>query len=143
MCRELGADHVINHHKPLKPQLDALGIGAIDFIYDAVNFQDYAAQFVEIIKPFGKIVTITAAGSASIDPFKPKAVTISWEAMFARSLFMTDDVGHQGQILNHVSELIDTGKVKAPIWQILPWSTTSLRKAHDLQESGKAIGKIV
>jgi len=142
-CRHLGADHVVNHKLPLKPQLDALGISQLDYIYDAVSFENYATQFVDLIKPFGKIVTITTVGKASIDPFKAKAVSICWELMFVRSAFTTEDIAHQGEILNAVSALIDSGKLKTPIWKTLPWSLESLRKAHELQESGQAIGKIV
>jgi len=142
-CRQLGADHVVNHKLPLKPQLETLGVGQVDYIYDAVSFEDNAAQFVDLIKPFGKIVTITTVGKASIDPFKVKSVSICWEFMFTRSALTTDDIAHQGEILNAVSALIDSGKLKTPIWKTLPWSLESLRKAHELQESGQAIGKIV
>jgi len=141
-CKTMGADFVINHKEPLKHQLEALGIGGVDYIYDAVSFESYADQFLEIIKPFGKIVSITAVGAASVDKFKPKAVSICWEFMFARSLHQ-EDMEHQGEILNHGAALIDSGKLKTPIWKTLPWSLDSLKQAHDLQASGKAIGKIV
>jgi len=142
-CFSLGADHVINHREALKPQLDALGVNDVHYIFDAVSFEQYATQFLEIIRPFGRIVSITATGKADLDAFKGKAVSLSWELMFTRSLFETEDIGHQGYILNTVAEMIDAGKLQTPIWKSLPWSLESLREAHLLQESGKAIGKIV
>lgn len=88
-------------------------------------------------------MSITETGKADLDAFKGKAVSFSWELMFTRSLFETEDIGHQGYILNTVAEMIDAGKLQTPIWKSLPWSLESLREAHLLQESGKAIGKIV
>lgn len=142
-CTSLGADHVINHRESLKPQLEALGINEVHYIYDAVSFEQNATQFLEIIRPFGRIVSITEAGKASLDAFKWKAVSISWEFMFSRAQFETEDISHQSYILNTVSHMIDEGKLQTPIWKSLPWSLESLREAHLLQESGKAIGKIV
>jgi len=143
VCRDMGADFVINHKQTLKPQLEALGINSVDFIYDAVSFESYAEQFFDIIKPFGKIVTITAVGSASLDKFKPKAVSICFEFMYARSAYETEDMDHQGDILNKAAAMIDSGKLKTAVWKVLPWSLESLKEAHNLQASGTALGKIV
>jgi NADPH2:quinone reductase len=142
-CLSLGADHVINHRENLKPQLESLGINDVHYIYDAVSFEQYAPQFLEIIRPFGRIVSITEAGKANLDDFKWKAVSFSWEFMFSRPQFQPDDIAHQSHILNTVSQMIDAGKLQTPIWKSLPWSLESLREMHVLQESGKAIGKIV
>lgn len=142
-CSSLGADHVVNHRDLLKPQLEALGIKSLHYIFDAVSFEANAEQYLELIQPFGKIVTITSIGTANVDAFKSKSVSICWEFMFARSAFETDDIMHQGEILNVVSEMIDQGRLQTPVWKSLPWSLESLQTAHELQESGKAIGKIV
>jgi zinc-binding alcohol dehydrogenase family protein len=142
-CRALGADHVVNHRETLKPQLEALGIKDVHYIFDAVSFEQYATQFLDIIAPFGRIVSITSVGKANFDAFKSKAVTLSWEFMFSRAAFEPEDIAHQSHILNTVSQMIDAGKLQTPIWKSLPWSLESLKEAHKLQESGKAIGKIV
>jgi len=142
-CLSLGADHVINHRETLKPQLEELGINELHFIYDAVSLEQYATQFLEIIRPFGRIVSITGAGKADLDAFRWKAVSFSWEFMFSRPQYEPEDIAHQSHILNTVSQMIDAGKLKTPVWKSLPWSLESLREMHALQESGKAIGKIV
>jgi zinc-binding alcohol dehydrogenase family protein len=143
-CLALGADFVINHREPLKPQLETLGIAGVHFIYDAVDFKGYAEQFGEIIKPFGKIVSITMIGQSQdyTDVFKFKSVAVMHEFMFARAQF-EDDMDHQGKILAMAAQLIDDGKLQTPVWKSLTWSLESLQEAHRLQESGKAIGKIV
>jgi len=144
-CKALGADFVINHNEPLKPQLEKLGINGVPFIYDAVDFKGNAEQYADIILPFGKIVSVTmfAGEIVILDAFKFKAVSIMTEAMFTRSNFETDDMAHQGEILSRAAKMIDAGMLQTPIWETLPWSLDSLRKAHSLQESRKAIGKIV
>jgi zinc-binding alcohol dehydrogenase family protein len=142
-CLSLGADHVINHREILKPQLESLGISELHYIFDAVSFEQYAAQFLEIIRPFGRIVSITAAGKADLDAFRWKAVSYSMEFMFSRPQYEPEDITHQSYILNTVSHMIDAGKLQTPIWKSLPWSLESLREMHALQDSGKAIGKIV
>merc|ERR1711939_882139 len=85
----------------------------------------------------------TSAGKADLDAYRWKAVSYSMEFMFSRPQYEPEDIAHQSHILNTVSEMIDAGKLQTPVWKTLPWSLESLREAHTLQESGKAIGKIV
>jgi zinc-binding alcohol dehydrogenase family protein len=146
-CTAIGADFVINHREPLKPQLEQLGINGVHFIFDAVDFAGYAKQFSEIIQPFGKIVSIsdsiTDIAGSDLQPFRMKSVGILPELMFTRSMFEAPDMGHQGEILAMTAQMIDEKRLQTPIWKSLPWSLESLHQAHKLQESGKAIGKIV
>jgi len=146
-CTALGADFVINHREPLKPQLEQLGINGVHFIFDAVDFAGYAQQFSEIIQPFGKIVSIsdsiTDIDGADLQAFRMKSVGILPELMFTRSMFEAPDMSHQGEILAMAARMIDEKRLQTPIWKSLPWSLKSLQQAHELQESGKAIGKIV
>jgi zinc-binding alcohol dehydrogenase family protein len=146
-CTAIGADFVINHREPLKPQLEQLGINGVHFIFDAVDFAGYAKQFSEIIQPFGKIVSIsdsiTDIAGSDLQPFRMKSVGILPELMFTRSMFEAPDMDHQGEILAMTAQMIDEKRLQTPIWKSLPWSLESLHQAHELQESGKAIGKIV
>lgn len=146
---DLGADFVINHRKALKPQLEKLGIKDVHFIYDVVDFVGYQQQFGDIIQPFGKIVSAaltTQVMESKIeisDALISKSVAVISEAMFARTMFEAEDMGHQGEILTMAAQMIDDQRLQTPIWKSLPWSLESLRTAHDLLQSGKAIGKIV
>lgn len=73
-----------------------------------------------------------------------KALSFSWEFMFARSMFQTDDIEKQHELLNRVSELIDNGTLISTVNNNLgKISVDSLKKAHAEQESGRAIGKNV
>ncbi len=73
---------------------------------------------------------------------KPKALSFSWEFMFARSMFQMDDIGKQNELLNRVSELIDDGTLISTVNNNLgAISVETLTEAHAIQESGRAIGK--
>jgi len=64
--------------------------------------------------------------------------------MFTRSLFGTSDMDEQGKLLNAVAALIDEGKVRTTVSEVLsPINAENLKKAHSLIETGKAKGKIV
>ena len=145
-CRELGADHVIDHRQPLQPQLDALGITAIPYI---VNFADSAAywtQMGKLIAPQGRIGLIVEP-SAPLpigDPLKLKSISIHWEMMFTRAKFQTEDMIEQQHLLTRIAALLDAGKLRGTARQNLGNITAeNLRKAHALLESGQSIGKIV
>ena len=64
--------------------------------------------------------------------------------MFARSMFRTEDMEVQHELLNRVADLLDDGT-------LIPTVNThggemgvaSLRSALELQESGTAIGKTI
>jgi zinc-binding alcohol dehydrogenase family protein len=144
-CLALGADFVINHREPLKPQLEKLGINDVNFIFDAVDLKGYGEQFSQIIQPFGKIASITMLGESLefLDAFKLKSVSLACEFMFTRPQYEPKHMNHQREILTKVAKMIDNKKLHTPIWKSLSWSLAALREGHQLQESGKAIGKIV
>ena len=50
----------------------------------------------------------------------------------------------QSDILNHVSKLLDEGILKSTVTTVLTaFSVKNVKKPHQLQESGKSIGKTV
>merc|ERR1712014_293338 len=143
---ELGADLVINHREPLQPQLEAAGIDGVDYIYDGYGLATYAPQYAEIIKPFGQIVTIVpdfTKGMPNISvPMTFKRCSIHFELMFTRAAEGIE-MERQHEILTTAARLIDQGELQVSIQEQLPWSLESLKKAHHMQQSGQAIGKIV
>ena len=79
-----------------------------------------------------------------IAAIKLKALSFSWEFMFARSMFRTDDMDMQHELLNRVADLLDEGTITATVNRHGgEMGVASLRSALELQESGAAIGKIV
>ncbi len=64
--------------------------------------------------------------------------------MYTRSMFNTEDISRQQDILNHISTLLDNGTIQSTLTTRLKgFTVANLKKAHELQESGKTIGKTV
>tara|TARA_R110002051_G_scaffold277688_4_gene339035 strand:- start:8171 stop:9184 length:1014 start_codon:yes stop_codon:yes gene_type:complete len=141
--KELGAHHVVDHSKPLPEQIAALNIGAPAFVFSTNYSETYVTQIAEFIAPQGRFGLIDDPKGFDIMPFKGKAVSIHWELMFTRSLFTTDDIARQGEILDTVAGLIDAGKIRSTATESFgAINAENLKRAHALIESGKAKGKI-
>ena len=144
-CRELGADHVVDHGQPLAPQLQALGLDAVDAALNLADTDRYWAELGELLAPQGRVgLIVEPAGPLRIgDPYKAKCIGIHWEFMFARPRFGTDDMAEQGRILARVAELVDAGRLRTTLRESLsPINAANLREAHRRLESGRSIGKL-
>ena len=142
--RKLGADHVINHHKPMAQQLAALGFDSVDNIVSLTNTDQHFEQIVDCITPQGKFALIDDPASLNVVALKRKSVSLHWEFMFTRSLFTTTDMQTQHDILNQVSELIDNGTLITTLGEELgKINLANLLKAHEILESQTAVGKLV
>ncbi|ANO50701.1 zinc-binding alcohol dehydrogenase family protein [Woeseia oceani] len=140
---KMGAHHVINHRKPLDEEIKALGI-APRYVASLTNTDQHFGAIVELIKPRGHIALIDDPQSLDILPLKLKALSISWEFMFTRSMFQTDDIDAQHKLLNRLAVLLDNGTLMATATtRAGALNVENLRRAHALQESGAAIGKTV
>lgn len=142
--QELGAHHVVSHSEALGPQIEALGVESIDFVFSTTHSHLYSEDVAGAMTPQGRYGLIDDPETFNIMPFKPKAISIHWEFMFTRSMFETGDIQRQGEILNEVAGLIDAGKVKSTVAETFGTiNAENLTKAHMLLESGKSKGKIV
>lgn len=143
-CEKMGADFVINHYH-LKEELENIGHAEVDYILDFVNINAYWETVAEIIKPQGHIVSITGSSEPlNLVLLKTKSVSFSFEFMYTRSMYQTDDIDRQYHILNHIGDLLDDGTLQSTLTTTLHGlSAENLKKAHKLQESGKSIGKTV
>lgn len=140
-AKKFGANHIINHHEPLKPQLEKLGLKA-DYIFVGVDLFLYTDQIFDIINPFGHIVAITGAKPVDMAKAFPICVSLSWEMMFAKAVQGVQQES-QGQLLDEMAKMADADPLLAELaTEILPFDLDNLRKAHQLVESGKAMGKV-
>ncbi|PDS57984.1 zinc-binding alcohol dehydrogenase family protein [Rhizobium anhuiense] len=140
----LGAHHVVDHSKPIAPQVAALGIGAPGFIFSTTNTDSHIGDIVEAIAPQGRFALIDDPKTLDIVPFKRKAISVHWELMFTRPLYGTPDMIEQHKLLNKVSELVDAGKIRTTLSEIVgPINAANLKKAHAMVESGRMKGKAV
>ncbi|QYR21515.1 zinc-binding alcohol dehydrogenase family protein [Paenibacillus sp. sptzw28] len=144
-AREHGADFIINHRKEFAPQLGELGFEKVDYIFCLNDTAGHWDNMAEVIAPQGKICSIVPAEHPlNLDLIFFKSVSFHWELMFTRSQFQTHDRIEQHHLLNKISELIDSGKVKTTLTQRLePINAANLRLAHEKLLAGDMIGKLV
>lgn len=140
----IGADYIVDHRQPLEQQVRDLNIGLPDFIFSITGTAGYTQSIVNLIAPQGHFGLIDDPDNFVINPFKAKSISIHWESMFTRSTFQTADMSRQRQILNHLAELVDQGKIKTTLSKNLGRiNAKNITEAHALIESGQSIGKIV
>jgi zinc-binding alcohol dehydrogenase family protein len=142
--RALGADHVIDHTKPLAGEIAALGLGAPGVVFSTTQTDRHFEQIAELIAPQGRFGLIDDPGPIDVRLLKRKSVSLHWELMYTRSIFETADMIEQHRILAEVARLVDAGTLRTTLGENFgPCTAANLKRAHALIESGKAKGKIV
>jgi NADPH:quinone reductase len=143
--KQLGADHVLNHRQPLRPQIESVGCHAVDYILNCADTDGYWDVMADLIIPQGKICTIVEnKGPLNQQLMKLKSVTHVWELMFTRSKYQTSDMIAQHKALERIADWIDRGAIKGILSETLhPINAANLRQAHAKLESGTMIGKLV
>lgn len=146
MCKSMGADHVINHRNPLGEELEKLGLnGKIDIALCFVDLDMYYDAMVDATRAGGKLGAVFIADASKVDVSKmfiPKRLSLHFEFMFTRT--MVDEFQElQGPILDKVGDALASGKLKSFVtkeWKGL--TADNVKAAQELQESGKALGKL-
>lgn len=144
-CRKLGADTILNHRNNLYDELKASGADSVDAIFCTTQMERHWAVMAECIRPQGHIVLIDdPVDPVDITIFKLKSVTISWEFMYTRSMFQTDDIAAQGKLLAAVAGLLDEGTLVTTRQKTFSGLTPeNIQTMHIKQESGTMMGKQV
>lgn len=141
---DLGAHHVVDHSRPLAPEVATLGIGAPGFVFSTTNTGDHFSEIAALIAPQGRFALIDDPATLDINPLKRKSVSTHWEFMFTRSMFETVDIAAQGDLLDEVGRLLDAGTIRSTLAERLgAINAENLKHAHALIESGRAKGKVV
>tara|TARA_B110000467_G_C18282263_1_gene459321 strand:- start:34 stop:1071 length:1038 start_codon:yes stop_codon:yes gene_type:complete len=146
--KKLGADYVVDHTKPLQPQIEALvaegKVGQVTHVASLNSTDSYFNDYIDLLVPFGKIALIDDPKSIDVMKMKFKSLSLHIEFMFARSLFSANDIEEQSRLLNRVADLIDQGDIQTTIGKNLGViNADNLKAAHKEVESGRSIGKIV
>jgi NADPH:quinone reductase len=144
-CKRMGADHVIDHTQPLRPQLEAAGFANVDAIGCFTSAEPYWPQLCDVLAPQGHIgLVVSLRAPLDLEPLKNKCASVHWEFMFARAMHRTADIARQNAILARAAGLIDSGQLRTTVTETLrPINAANLREAHRQMESGRTIGKIV
>jgi NADPH:quinone reductase len=144
-AKELGADHIVDHFGDIPAQMKALGIPQVDYV---LMFNDTDRHFpaaAEVIKPQGGICTIVEnERPVPVELLKSKSAAFHWEFMFTRAMFGTPDMIEQHKLLTEVARLADAGTLRTTLGEDLGRiNADNLRRAHQMLEEGRAIGKLV
>lgn len=142
--KELGADHVLDHHQSLIEQFATQQIPVPDMVFSTTHTDQYITDIATLMVPQGRLALIDDPQTLNIAPFKQKSISIHWEFMYTRSMFNTVDMAVQGHILNQLAALIDEGEIcstQSAHFGVI--NASNLKKAHTLLESNQSIGKIV
>jgi zinc-binding alcohol dehydrogenase family protein len=146
-CRKLGADEIINHHKPFAEEFKRIGADEVDYILCFNSTEKHIQNMADVIKPQGKLCTIVETKDSqpvNISLFQAKSVGFMWELMFTRPMFKTPDMQVQHELLNEAGQLLDEGVLKTTMTENYgPLTAENLRNAHGKIESGSMIGKLV
>jgi zinc-binding alcohol dehydrogenase family protein len=141
--RKMGAHHVINHRQPLDEAIQVLGI-VPRYVAALTRTDQHIEAIAKLIRPRGVIGLIDDPEALDIKLLKPKAITLSWEFMFTRSMFETEDIDVQHRLLNRVADLLDDGSLVSTVNRHGgSLNVANLQAAHEFQASGRAIGKTV
>jgi NADPH:quinone reductase-like Zn-dependent oxidoreductase len=138
----MGAHHVVDH-RDLVDAVRAVAPDGVDFVFSP-NTEGRIADFAEIVRPGGAITAIDDPQGLDVRPLKSKSITFHWEFMFTRPMYRTADMTAQHDLLEQVAALIDDGAVRTTMTtRLAPLDAATLRRAHELVESGRTIGKTV
>ncbi|WP_278493950.1 zinc-binding alcohol dehydrogenase family protein [Acinetobacter gyllenbergii] len=142
--KQLGADYVLDHRQALAPQIQQLDLTAPLYVFSTTQTDQHLADIAELITAQGHFGLIDDPEQLDIKIFKSKSVSVHWEFMFTRSMYQTQDMIKQSQLLNQIASLVDEGKIKTTVSQMLsPINAENLKRAHQQIESGTTKGKIV
>ncbi|GAK03570.1 zinc-containing alcohol dehydrogenase [Geomicrobium sp. JCM 19037] len=135
----LGADHVIDHGDIL-----ADGQGLYTYVLCCTHLSDYWEIITAACAPQGNICSIVAEEPLDLSLLKTKSITFSYEFMFTRSMYETDDQIAQHELLTEAARLFDEGVLKSTVQDVYsPINAQNLTHAHEKLKSGRVIGKIV
>lgn len=143
--KRLGADLVIDHRQPLSEALATAGVEAVTHVASLTHTDSHFAEIVKVLAPQGRLALIDdPAQPLDIMQLKMKSISLHWEFMYTRSMFQTDDMIKQHELLNHVADWIDQGIIQTTLGEHFGRiNADNLKRAHQFLETNQAIGKIV
>ncbi len=140
-CETLGAHHVVDHTRLAE---ELAPIGAPNFVAALTGSDTHFPTLAEALAPQGRIAIIDDPETLDATLLKRKSASLHWEFMFTRPMFETPDMARQGEILDRVADLVDEGKLRTTMRELLGLiDAKTLRAAHERLETGQTIGKLV
>ena len=143
-CQKLGADRVVNHQNDLADEIEKIGYENVDYILCLSHTDGHWQAMTKAIKPQGTICSIVENEQPlDMDTLKSKSAGFMWEFMFTRSMYQTEDMAEQGDLLNELSQLVEDDVIISTCNDVVkPINAKNLRDVHQRLEQGRTIGKI-
>lgn len=141
---DLGVQYVIDHSKPYQEQLEKLGLAEIDAVFLAVKSDENIQEASKVVKPQGQICSLLPISNPLPNTFFGKSLTISFELMYTRSIYQTDDWIKQHEYLTELKNQVEQGFIHSTLSRKFDKLTEdTLAEAYSLLQSEHTIGKIV
>lgn len=140
-----GATHTVNHHADIVEQINAFRLDVpIKYVFIThTPTSAYLAPAAEILAPFGKVCSIVQDQEMPMygTQFMAKSLTFVWALLGTKPYYGVQIESH-GEILELLRDMLDKGEVRCHETQKLKLDQAGVTKAHDIVDSGKAIGKV-
>ena len=144
--RGLGVKDVFNYkaENDVEAVKRLSGGRGVDYVYDQVAGPDFCRQF-DMLATYGQIVLYNYLGGYPEDKDIIHILQSRCEGCYGIRYFSihvhdTDPEGFK-RVKRHVLALMAEGKLKPPIYQILPLAEAA--RAHEMIEAGEVLGKLV
>lgn len=142
--KRMGADHVIDHHQDFAAQLKDCGVNYLTHVASLTHTDQHYKKLIDVMAPQAKFALIDDPIEFDIKAFKRKSISVHWEFMYTRSMFQTDDMVAQQELLNEVSRLVDAGVLKTTLTQNFgKINAENLLSAHQKVQASNMLGKLV
>jgi zinc-binding alcohol dehydrogenase family protein len=142
-CEAMGADLVVDHSRDVAGQLADAGIGRVDLVLSTAATAGNLGWITGILRPFGHLSAVDLAGPVDAGLLMAKSVSLHTEMVFSQITY-GGDIASQGRILGELAADAAAGRLRPIVTALLEGLTTdTMRKAHELIETGRTIGKIV
>lgn len=138
----LGATDTINYRQEsVQDYVNRVTDGkGFDVVFDTVG-NDNINNSIEAVGLYGQVISILSDSTHDLTNLFLKSASLQIVFMLVPMLYDIQRERH-GAILKQIAKLVDEGSIK-PLIDARQFSFEEVAKAHDLLESGNAIGKIV
>lgn len=144
LCRELGADEVIDYLKEdvIARTRELSGGEGVQVCLESVGPQVFRDS-IELMAPYGRLVTLLDPGKdLDLSQARSKNLQIAFTLMLTPMLMdLPGPRAHQGEILRECAALIDDDRLRLHVSQTFPLEQATA--AHEQIASGHTHGKLV
>ncbi len=140
----LGVKTIIDHSQPFEEQLQEQGYDSVDAVFLAVKADENIKEATNVVKPQGRIATLLPFENRLPNKLFSKSITLSYELMYTRSLYQTEDWVKQHEYLMELKEQVEAGNIVSTKSEYFSkMNEETLTEAYALLQKEHTIGKIV